>query len=601
MFSALLWARVLRLACVCCGVGIGLLLPCSGALAQGINGQGGEELRLLNEAATREAVGDLTGAEQILRTILDDRPNSIAAVLAFEKVLRAQGRLEVLLPVVERMLEEDPSSAIGHQLRVRSLSELGRVSDLEAAMEAWIQATPKLETPYREAAAVWMARGEPAKALKLLERGRSRVGRRDALALEMGDAALALGDLTRAVREWDLAIGKDAGGFNLVRRRLTAAPDGGAKLIPALVDALAGSSSTPARRRAATGLAIEAGLGEKAERIARDLVSALEPRERQGFLVEVARRADGAKLPSLAYWAYASLLEDGPAGRPQHAIRGRLGDLALQLGDTAAARVHFQAVEAAFAEDSPERRQAMALRIELSARSGQLDEVVGELAQFRRTYPDAPELDALAGAVADRLVSQDDISGAESILAGVSGPRSSLVRSRIALLRGDLPGARSQLRAAAPRLQGLEATEAIALSVLLGRLTAAGGGVVADAMARIAAGDVADGVAALAEGSAGLEAGERAAVLDFAAGVADRAGLSVEAERIRRTIVSEMPDSQEAPRALLALGRALIDRPGGLEEARAFLERLVLDYPKSALVPQARRELDRLQGRVGSL
>ena len=33
-------------------------------------------------------------------------------------------------------------------------------------------------------------------------------------------------------------------------------------------------------------------------------------------------------------------------------------------------------------------------------------------------------------------------------------------------------------------------------------------------------------------------------------------------------------------------------------EARAFLERLVLEYPRSALVPQARRELDRLLGRV---
>ena len=54
----------------------------------------------------------------------------------------------------------------------------------------------------------------------------------------------------------------------------------------------------------------------------------------------------------------------------------------------------------------------------------------------------------------------------------------------------------------------------------------------------------------------------------------------------------------EAPAALLALARTLTNRSETMGEARDQLERLILDYPRSPLVPQARQELDRLQGRI---
>jgi hypothetical protein len=84
----------------------------------------------------------------------------------------------------------------------------------------------------------------------------------------------------------------------------------------------------------------------------------------------------------------------------------------------------------------------------------------------------------------------------------------------------------------------------------------------------------------------------------MAASIAERSELDVEAEKARRIIITDYVKSPEAPAALLALARTLSQKSETMGEAREQLERLILDHPRSALVPQARQELDRLQGRV---
>src|SRR5690606_21491494 len=113
------------------------------------------------------------------------------------------------------------------------------------------------------------------------------------------------------VREWNRAIGEDGHGFLLVQRRVQMLPDGGATLLPQLVEALAAPPSSIARRKAAAQLAMEAGLAESAERIARGVLAELEGRERGAYTVEIARRADGNGLERLAYFAYGQMLEFG--------------------------------------------------------------------------------------------------------------------------------------------------------------------------------------------------------------------------------------------------------------------------------------------------
>ena len=587
-----------RVAVQLCVLGLAVLCPASSARGQGADASGDDEVRLLREAAVREAAGDFAGAERILEGILQKDPTAVSALLALERVYRVQGRLADLLTPVDRLLEADPASTMGHQLRLKTLAELDRMDRFEEAAEAWIAATPKLETPYREIAQVYAARGKHARAVQVLERGRARIGRPDALALELGEAFAHLGEDRRAIREWERAIGPEGRGATLVRRRFSALPDGGARLVPGLIDALTRKPTTTQRKRVAVGFAIDAGLGERAEAIAREVAVELDLREREAFLVEVARRADGARLPRLAYWAYGELLAAEAPDQPLLALRTRHAELALAVGDTATARAAFAALESAYAAGSPERRRAAAFRIELTARDGDLDAAWSEFQSFREEYGDSPELDRLAAIIGEALLRRGDAARAERALASAKGPRGSLLRGQIALRNGDVRQARMAFMTAASGLDGPEATDALALATLLGRLSAEGARILGEVVARAMQGDVSGAVALLVGESRRLDGAERAGLLDYAAGLADRAALHEDAERIRRTIVAEHADTPEAPAALLALGRALAARPGHAAEARSFLERLVLEYPRSALVPQARRELDRLRGLV---
>ena len=553
---------------------------------------GQDELTLVRDATVREQAGDFAGSQKILERVLLANPQSLSALLSLERVLRVQGKIEQILPRLDTHLRADRTSAIGHQMLVRALSSLDRLPELKKASAAWIAAVPKLETPYREIARVWEQRGDYMRAVQYLELGRARIGR-DALALELGDMYARLDDAERAVKEWERAIGPDARGLLLVQRRLGTLKDAGARVLPGLIDVLAASPAAP-RRRAAVQLAIDAGLGPRAEAIAQRAVTELRGDERQNFLVEVARRADAAQLSHLAYWAYTQFALNDFAPDQLLAIRARIAELALAIGDTARAAEGYRALEQSLASGSPQRRQATALRIQLLVKEGKLAEAERELAQFRAEYQNAPELDATAALLATAYLEHDQPDAAVSALERVAGPRSNLTRGRIALRRGDIAGARAALMASAPALQGAEATQTLKLATLLGKVSRVGGERLGEALAAAGAGAAKHAVLSVENAVDSLPETERPAILDFAAALADRSDLPLDAERIRRRIITDFPRSTEAPAALLTLARSLTGKDGATAEARGFLEKLIIEYPRSALVPQARQELERI-------
>jgi hypothetical protein len=553
-----------------------------------------DESAQLRRAASLERAGDLAGAERVLGAVLAADPRSLNALLAYERVLMLQRREAELLPALERLLAADPASQLGHQMRLRTLSVLDRSSELERAARAWIDATPRIETPYRETARIWRVRNEPRRAVQVLELGRRQIGRPDALALDLGDVYAESGDARRAVREWSRAVGPEGQGFLLVQRRLAALPDGGAQYVHDFVAALVAEPTTPARRRAAVHIAVDAGLARQALATAADLHAELAARERQAFLVDVARRADGAALEPVAYWAYGRLVELGDARMERSlALRSRYAELALAVGDTVVAAAAYRDLEAALAPGSPERRQAMAVRIGLTAREGELDAAEREFAAFRSEFARAPEIDALAAELAGERLARGELEAAERVLAGVSGSRAALMRGRILLRRGETARARLALLESAPALKGAEATQTIALASLLGRISTAGGELLATAWLDAAEGDRLAAIERIMTGSLEAPVEDRAPLLDFAAGIAETAGLDDHAEQVRRELIDMHPDAREAPAALLAVARALAQR-GQTADASALLERLLVEHPRSALTPQARRELERL-------
>src|SRR5690606_9832169 len=196
---------------------------------------------------------------------------------------------------------------------------------------------------------------------------------------------------------------------------------------------------------------------------------------------------------------------------------------ALLAGDTVLAAETYRHLEQASAAGSPQRRQAVALRIQLTARDGDLDAARADFDSFRAEYPQAPELDATAASLAAQMLERGDAAAAERVLTGVIGARSAQLRSRLYLRRGDIELARQELLGAAPLLRGRDATQTIALATLLTRVSAKGGELVASV---VIAPDESrpQQIREAAAAAAVLPARERAAVLDFLAGAADASG-----------------------------------------------------------------------------
>jgi tetratricopeptide (TPR) repeat protein len=583
---------IARAACRAAAIAalVGLVDP---GLAGAATATQDDEGRVLRTVGLLEAAGEYEPADSLLRTVLDRNPGSLAALLTFERIAALRGRVDEIVPVVNALLAIEPASIVAHQMRIRALSRLDRTAELEAAATEWMAALPTIEAPYREIARVWRSRGEYERAITTLERGRDRVKRPDALALELGDVWAELGDVRAVAREWARAIGPRGEAFLLVRRRLTNLPDAGASVIPRLVNALVDKDATPARRRAAVQLAIDAGLDRRAEALAAKLVEELEDAERRAFLVEVGRRADGAGLRRLALWAYGRIVADGADADPMLPVRTRMAELALSLGDTAGAAAVYREVEDQLKPGSPERRQAQYLRVQMLAREQSFDEALVELRTLAAAPGSGSEADLAGAVLANALVDAGRAADAGRALDGMRGPHISLARGRVLMTLGDVDRARTEILAAAPQLAGPEATDAIRLAALLGRVSEDGGALIGEGLAEISAGDRRAGVMLLYDGSERLHDFERAAILDFAASLAERIGLHAEADQVRRDIVGQTPDSPEAPAALLALARREIDRRSP-DEARLLLERLLFEYPRSALAPQARRELERM-------
>ena len=66
---------------------------------------------------------------------------------------------------------------------------------------------------------------------------------------------------------------------------------------------------------------------------------------------------------------------------------------------------------------------------------------------------------------------------------------------------------------------------------------------------------------------------------------------------LRQQVVERFASAPEAPEAILALARFRSRESAGVPNAITLLEDLILARPNSAVVPMARRELERLRAR----
>jgi len=77
--------------------------------------------------------------------------------------------------------------------------------------------------------------------------------------------------------------------------------------------------------------------------------------------------------------------------------------------------------------------------------------------------------------------------------------------------------------------------------------------------------------------------------------IADDGGVPKQAADFRERIIREYPYASEVPEATLELARFKGATPEGVNEAIRLLEDLILSQPNGAIIPTARRELQRIQ------
>ena len=162
----------------------------------------------------------------------------------------------------------------------------------------------------------------------------------------------------------------------------------------------------------------------------------------------------------------------------------------------------------------------------------------------------------------------------------------------LALFDGDLAAARPALR------HGDEsAAQAVPALALLSRTRVERSATVGAAFLALARGDSAAAAAGFATAASEL-ADATSLLLTMAARLESARGADDRALPLWTRVATEHAASPEAPEARLEWARTLVRRrdiPG----ARTQYEELIITYPTSALVPQARRELDALPaGRV---
>src|SRR5438093_897279 len=251
---------------------------------------------------------------------------------------------------------------------------------------------------------------------------------------------------------------------------------------------------------------------------------------------------------------------------------------------------------------APPDAQALAQRavVEALIEAGQLDDAAQQLATNRRLAAD--DRAALRLRLASACIVRGELDRAEATLAGDSTVDALALQGWIALYRGPLREAQDPFRSAGPFAGDREdATERTAMLALLQQVPLESFPELGGALLLLAQGDSTRAVPALRLAAERAGGAGRPAILLLAGRVAARTGGTEQQEEVALGLFAEVVrtagQSAAAPAAELEWARLLARR---LQTADAIqhLEHLILTYPRSAVVPAARRELERARGAI---
>jgi tetratricopeptide (TPR) repeat protein len=564
-----------------------LLAAASGLRAQAI-GQGFD----------LERAGQLDQAASSYLAAARGDPTDLPALLGLERVLPQLDRLRELLPLAQRAAALSSTSDALRALLLRTYVALNEPDSARSVARRWARARPHDEEPYREWAIALSEKRAYDDARQVLLAGRAALGQPAAFAIEVAELQARVGDWEGAAREWSTAVTAAPEHLANAATQLSDAPPERRERIARLLTAT--DASAPTVRLAAE---LELAWGDAPRAWAIFAPTVVAPSAEAADALH--RFADRAAAPgTAAAWRVRGLALSRFAGLvpgPQ-AVRART-DAArafLQAGDTVAARTQMERVAADPAAPPEAQQLAEATLIGALIQEGRLDSAATRI----RGAGDLLGIDDRADlrrSLAQARIRHGELALADAALANDSSVQALALQGWIALYRGDLRSARALFRAAGPYAGDRRAaTERTAMLALIEQIPGDRLPALGSALLTLGRGDSAAAVTALREvADRFTPAGGRADLLLLAGRVAVQLGSGGErtAAALFEDVVRTGGTGAAAPAAELEWAR-LLARHGRNTEAVQHLEHLILSYPGSAVVPEARRELERARGAI---
>ncbi len=549
----------------------------------------------MSRAFDLERRGNYAQAAELYRAVLKDKPAEVTALLGLERALTPINRLADLLPAVQAALATDPAPVAVYGLGLRAYAAANLLDSLPRLVDLWARAAPGDETPYREWAVAALQRRDRGMARRAYQLGREHLGKPDALAAEMAQLAIAEEDWPAAVREWARAVRQLPGYRSSATTALGTAP---VRVRPDILRALDRESGAgPAR----IAVDLRARWGDPLGAL-ESLLGALPPQAPeqldvlQGFLEQVRLESTPPYLQAQARTLEA--IADRWNNPPQRSrFRLEAARAFVAAGDRPAARRMLTQIAGDAASGPAVQAGATATLIDLLVKEGKTEEASAQLERYRGVLP-VDDFLRLRRAVAARWGQSGEIARAESLLAADSSVEALALQGRFRLYVGDLKGASEFWKQAGPfagtREEATERSGLLALIQPIGPDTLVPFGA---ALRLLDGGDTVQAAKGFEQVALTLPANAgRSEVTLYAGRLYAMANQPADAERVLRLAVAKDAPATSAA-ALLELGRLLLAADRGDEATRA-LEQMILDYPTSALVPQARRLLDQARNAV---
>ena len=538
-----------------------------------------------------ERRGNYAEAARLFSATLAQRPADIGALMALDRVLPSLNQRREMLPAIERALTVDSTNLGILNLAVRTFAGTGLADSARKYTERWAARIPGDDIPYREWVMAAMDARDLPQAKAAVEWARHRLGQPNALPAEYAQLLQQESDLAGACREWLSAI-RTSPSYRSSAVMLL----GQATVLQRSIvrDALLKDGSLEARRL--LGL-VQVHWGESIEGTMRVRASLPPSTEDALALLRVLMDELRGREDRGALMARATVFEamaERQVGR--EAVRSRM-DAARAYADAGSERDARRLLALVAADSTAPAGLATAASSTLlgvliaEGKAAEAERLLSDL----RPALDSDERERQTRRVAMTWARSGQLARAERVVAGDSSVAGLDLRGRLRLYAGDVAGAAKLLQAAGPYDEEREAAvERITLLVLLQSAGKDSLPMLGAALLALERGDSTAAIAGLSEIATQLEPAGAAEARLLAGRIAlSRRDTATAGRLLRQADVADAPATAAAARLDLAR-LALLG--GHSDAARQLLEQLMLDYPESAVVPEARRLRDSLRG-----